>query len=105
MVRRTRKAKKVEEGDLEQVLDVVSRNTKTKDDDDDDDDDESSSDEDYTASQPGTKKPKKQANQATNFLTELLSQQPQTGKKQTKTLPANVDVIVQQNIDLFRRAM
>ena len=125
MVRKTRKStKKVEEVDLEQqlaqqdlehiqkenikVLDVVSRNNKTKEDDDDDDDDDvSSSDEEYTASQPGTKKPKKQANQASNFLTQLLSQQPQTGKKQTKAkaLPANVDVIVQQNIDLFRRAM
>jgi hypothetical protein len=101
MVRKTRKSKKVEEVDLVQqldqqdlehiqkenikVLDVVSRNNKTKEDDDDvDDDDLSSSDEEYTASQPGTKKPRKQANQATNLLTQLLSQQPQTGKSKQR---------------------
>ena len=54
---------------------MAQRNNKTKEDDDDDDDDDyvSSSDEEYTASQPGTKIPRKQANQATNLLTQLSS--------------------------------
>ena len=90
-----------------EVLDIVSGYAKRLKGDADDDDDDTPSEEEYGASQPVAKKTKKQDNQATTFLTHLLSQQPHTVKTQQKVKPppANVNVIVQQNIDLFRRAI
>ena len=67
------------------ILELVTGRSKHKtEDDENNNEDESSSEEEY---QPAKKKSKDRDNQATNFLSQLLSQQPLTqGKKQAKTI-------------------